>query len=312
MRMKSVILIGCGNIGFRHLQALVQLDTPIHLTIVEPNEQGWDRIRALLKDAGDTHQFDLQARLPDNATEFALAVVATSAMHRRGVIEDLLNHHKVDTMILEKVLFQRLEDFDAVGARLDQAGVSVFVNCGRRYFEGYRALRAELSPKGPIDLLVTGNVYGLGSNAVHFLDLAEFLNGAPLTKVDTTGLLEGAITAKRAGCIELFGTLTAQLANGARVTVDCRPMGPISVETQLSVGSEGVIVNEVARRVLHGTEDSAFAMKNVSEYPEIYSDALAGRSALVPYIDSCRQHKFFLSAVLDHLGLPDTADCAVS
>ena len=33
--IKSILLVGCGNIGSRHLQALVQLQTPVEIHIVE-------------------------------------------------------------------------------------------------------------------------------------------------------------------------------------------------------------------------------------------------------------------------------------
>ena len=34
---KKIILVGCGNVGSRHLQAIVKLRYPISIEIIEPN-----------------------------------------------------------------------------------------------------------------------------------------------------------------------------------------------------------------------------------------------------------------------------------
>lgn len=313
--MTSVLLIGCGNIGFRHLQALVQMTEAADITIVEPAIATHPRIAALIANQTGPHRMRLLTVLPDTATLFDLAVIATSANNRRAIIEGLLERHTVSVIILEKVLFQALADLDAVGTLLADKNVTAYVNCGRRYFPGYIALRDQFlhNRSGPLDLLVTGQAFGLASNAVHFIDLAEYLNTAALTALDGTGLLAGSVSAKRADCVEIFGTLTAQMDNGARLTVDCRADGPLGVTVRLSGEDVDIFINEPARQITQGGAPTPFASKNVSECTEIYADALRdGQCNLTPYADSVRQHRFFLSAVLDHLHLPQTSKCPVS
>lgn len=310
--MTSVLLIGCGNIGFRHLQAIEQMSAAAMITIVEPSVAAHPRIAALVAAHQGPHRFFLHEALPAIAQHFDLAVIATSANHRCSVVKGLLQVHSVGVMILEKVLFQYLADLDAIEGLLAAKGVQTYVNCGRRYFPSYVALRARFAAQQPVNLVFSGHEYGLASNAIHFIDVAEFLNGAAVTKVDASGLLAGAVPTKRADCVEVFGTLTAQLANGARLTMVCHAGGVLSIRNQLSSGPDKIDINQISRQMTEGDYSAAFVMKNVSECTEIYEEALAGTCRLTPYADSARQHQLFLRAILGHLGLPDTALCPIS
>ena len=66
--MTSVLLIGCGNIGFRHLQALVQMTEAADITIVEPAIATHPRIAALIANQTEPHRMRLLTVLPDTAT----------------------------------------------------------------------------------------------------------------------------------------------------------------------------------------------------------------------------------------------------
>ncbi len=312
--MKRVLLAGCGNIGFRHLQALCTVPDPIHITVVEPNSAVHERITGQFE-AGSVagHTFELSIVMPTGNEKFDLAVVATAAAQRRRIVEEILEHYDVSVMILEKILFQTVGDLDTVGRLLDESGVRAFVNCGRRTFDGYRNLRSRLSR--PISIEVRGQGLGLASNAVHFLDLLEFLNDDSLVAMDASGLDSGSFPGKRPGVVEVFGTITAQLANGARLSVESLDADPASIQVHLRSGSTLVSIDELTRTQVEDSRSSAFSSQNVSETTEIYVDALgAGHCSLTPYVDSVRQHRFFISEIRSHLELSnvDDAPCPVS
>lgn len=312
--MKSVLLIGCGNIGFRHLQALVQLPQAVEIMVVEPNLLAHPRIATLIAEHKGSHRIELRDSLPSMVAHFDLAVLATPANHRRIIVENLLSRYKIAVMILEKVLFQRLEDLDAVQTLLVAHGVKAYVNCGRRYFPGYVDLKRRFSvQQQPLDISVSGSSFNLASNAVHFIDLAEYLNGCGCVKLDGAGLQAGSCAAKHADCIEIFGNLTAYLVNGARLTIDCGADGPLAVAVELSGQSIAITIDEVARKITESEVTTDFLSKNVSECVEIYATVLqSGQCNLTPYADSIRQHRLYLSVVLAHLSLPQDAICPVS
>src|SRR5688500_4752859 len=113
--MLQIALIGAGQLGSRHLQALALLGRPARVTVVDPVESSLaaakERFEQVAKgdvEAVFTRSF---ANLPKHVDG---AVVATGADRRRKAIEDLLQQSTVGVALLEKVLFQRVEDYAAV------------------------------------------------------------------------------------------------------------------------------------------------------------------------------------------------------
>lgn len=315
--MHDILLVGCGNIGFRHLQALAGLDATVAggVTVIEPNADHHPRIAALLDalPAGRREASRLLPALPDEAGRFSLAIIATNAAERRSAYDAARARASFASIVFEKVLFPRLRDYDEVAADLGAQGLSAQVNCPRRAAPGYRAVRDRLAGRGPVHLDVAGTAYGLGSNAVHFLDLAEYLNRSALVSVDATGLQPGYEPSKRPGYVEIFGTLCASLANGAQVRLLCDRGAVPGVAVTLRSAEENLAIEEAkqsARRLPHGTPEP-FAMRHVSELTAAYADLLAGRGdGFSPFADSARQHRHLIPAVLRHLGLPVTPDTA--
>lgn len=311
--MRSVLLAGCGNIGFRHLQALTSMNGGAEIDVVEPNIELHDRIGqhvASIDDPGFV--VDLHTGLdPIARTQVDLAVVATTARHRRAVVEELLDRFDVGAIILEKVLFQTTTDLDAVAARLEDTKTPAWVNCARRTFDGYAELRRELTGDRPVDIVVDGRRLGLASNAVHFLDLAEYLNDARISEVTTDRLEPGSTASRRDGCVEIFGTLAGRLSNGADLTITSLDIEPVAVEVVLRAGDRTVRIDELARTIIEDGEQRQFAARNVSETPDVYEQVLTdGTCVLTPYADSARQHRALLSALRAHLGLADCDDVA--
>lgn len=316
--MKKILLIGCGNIGFRHLQALCVSDMAgeIDLTVIEPNADHHTRITDELART-PVGQSRLLGALPDSREQFDLAIIATNADVRRRVFDDLADKHDFAAIIFEKVLFQRIADLDAVAARLD--GVAAYVNCGRRGFPGYQMLRETLDGDVPVDYTVTGQHYALASNAIHFLDIAACLNASPLVSLDASGLDAAGAESKRAGYVEIFGTLRGQLANGAKVSLTCAPGETLSLDIKL-VGAD--LTGEVHEAAAKATiirdgvvEDLAFETRHVSGMPYLYETLLQGKGCLLPtYAESAAQHRLLLSAMNAHLHLPDSPDtlCPIS
>jgi predicted dehydrogenase len=312
----AVALVGCGNIGFRHLQALCDGAEPAHITVVEPNVAAHERIRDQFEVASASAKtFELLTEIPDVPQTFDLVVVATTTDTRRAAVDAVLGPHDVKALILEKVLFPRVGDLSDVGQQLSGQGATGFVNCGRRTFPGYVGLRDALADQQIDRISVRGNRFGLASNAVHFLDLAEYLTGAGITSVSAAGLDPGSVPSKRPGSVEVFGTLSAELSDGSHIDIDCRDEEPVSVEVSIEAGQQTVVVDETAATVTEGGVTRDFVWQTVSATTWIYDDALrTGSCSLTPYADSARQHRAYLNALRPHLGLSNEADdpCPIS
>lgn len=291
------------------------------IAVVEPNEDLHPRVRGFIAEveARCGHNFSLHKKLVTTPQEFDLSIIATNADARRKVFDDLSNHARSRVIIFEKVLFQTHKDIQEVGESLSRSGTRGFVNCGRRGFPGYQQLRTRWSGSGPLNLFVEGNDFGVASNAVHFLDLAEYLNDSVLVEVDSSHLEAGYVPSKRNGQIEVFGTIAARLSNGATVEIACRRLNdaPKLGVSIVGVAGPDLFVDESSRKLVdRGTAATErFEARHVSEMPHLYSEALrSGTTCLTDYDSSARQHRVFLNAMRLHLNLSNTTDdpCPIS
>ncbi|MCB5408445.1 hypothetical protein [Pseudogemmobacter faecipullorum] len=317
----SVVLMGCGNIGFRHLQALASMAIPVQIFIIEPVLALHPRIQALIgeESAKGRHRFALAASLAEAGVpaEVGLAVIATGSLHRRAAWEDLCAVTRPAAVIFEKVLFTTLRDLDEVGARLARQGIAGYVNCGRRGFADYHRLQARFASTGiPVDLAVAGSSYGLASNLVHFLDLAEFLNQAELVSLDFSGLEPATVSSKRGDYIEIFGRVEGRLSNGARFSAFCENREGLEIGVTLQPQGGAVLrLDERAGTLSEAGAVTPFGIRFVSGMPDLYEGLFQGRgSALTPYAASARQHRIYLNALRPWLGLSNATDdpCPVS
>jgi len=314
----TILVVGCGNIGRRHIEALAAAGRPMRVIGIEPGEGARAQAAALVAPFtnGSTVLADMDG-VPDVAD---LAIIATSAAHRRSAFEALLSRCTPKAVIFEKVLFTTRADLDAVGQMLAARAIPAFVNCGRRGFPAYDRLRDQLAGRRGLSMEVTGAGWNLGSNAIHFIDLAEHVLGDRTVALDETGLDPKPEPARIAGCVDLFGTLRGKLAGGGTIAItqERAPGEPVSI-TFFGDG-ESWRVEEGAKRLVHrnaaGEENvQVFEPLFVSGMPHLYTEILDGKGCrLTPYEQSAAQHALFLDAFRRHLDLSNSEDvpCPIS
>ena len=210
-RAPVVTLVGCGAIGSRHLQGLLARSAPSIIQVVEPASAAVARGKARADEVATVHRhavrwFDALA----NSEPPDLAIVATNAPERPAVLRRLLASG-CRRFVIEKMVCQSDATYSALVAEFKDVSARGWVHCPRRYYPCYRALSTLTRDMAAVRLRVrTGNM-GLGSVAIHFVDLLSYLAGQPLSTLDGTRLDPGVLSNKRGeDLLEFSGTLTGQ------------------------------------------------------------------------------------------------------
>lgn len=272
----DVAVVGAGQLGSRHLQALARLSRPARVWVSDPSPAALETAAARWKEAapGAGLSADFSGRLPQSLD---CAIVATDAAAREAAVSGLLKGRAVRYLILEKLLAQSPEGLRRLEALL--GGAKAWVNCPRRLWPAYRALKPAL----PLDLAVTGTGWGLASNAVHFLDLAAYYTGRADWTLDGSGLSREEEPSKRPGFVELHGSLSARCGEH-RVRLESVP-GPRRFT--VSVGGAAV------------SEDGAPKQSELTH--AVVEDLLArGDCGLAPFAESAALHAPFLETLRAH------------
>lgn len=304
----NLALIGAGELGSRHLQGLMRLTEDKQIYVLDPFRASVERAVARASEVGDTACITAGTDSSILPAELDVAILAMNADHRLSALRLLTSCTKVKHIVLEKVLFQRLADFDEAAELIAASGATCHVNHPRRMATPYQELHRELRNAQKVDVHVTGGNWGLGCNALHLLDVIEFLSHSPVTEISFAGLDRVVQQAKRPGFVEFTGILTGRTAkgsfsltaiDGSESPLTTTVLTPTSQHTFHSVPGQ-----VVTRRAANGwaTETVPFRFPYQSELSGVLADELirTGHCALPEYGPSATLHRTFISGLLNY------------
>lgn len=221
---KHILLIALGGIGFRHFQALLECESEFDLHVMDVSPDAVERARSYAEKRKPNKKIDYHSSISElePATCFQIAIIATSSLPRRAVFEELIGRCAVRTVIFEKVLFPRIQDYQDVGALLKEHHISAYVNCLFRTEKPYQQIREELRGARQLHAQVTGGGWGLACNCVHMLDLFAYFSSCAPDSVSCEALLEDRIyDSKRKGYIEFYGKLIGRVGENTTYLMEC-------------------------------------------------------------------------------------------
>lgn len=269
----AVLLIGLGNIGFRHLQGLEPLSKQIALDGMDASGAALDRARSQWAGyAGSMGRFAENLSGLDGDAQ--VVILATPADGRESLIEMILTDRKVGAMVIEKVAFNARGSFTRMASRLEADGVLGVVNCPRRLWPRYRALAERIRLTGtPVRMTVRGSNIGLACNGVHFIDLLQMLAGEAEVRL-TDSRISDPFPAKRKGYYEVFGSSSYGTPSGSSLTLVVEADAPKQTEIQLEFGDTTLTIVE-ATGVMSDERDEIIDVVRAVYQSELTAEVVA-------------------------------------
>ena len=215
-----IAVIGAGQLGSRHLQSLAMLDRNVQVWAIDPDphsrqtaQHRWDEASGAAERRSALRAASSLAALPKIID---LAIVSTTADVRPEVVSKLASSRVVRFWVLEKPLAQSPAGLHWLEvSTADSEGA--WVNTPFRTFALFRHLRDRLLGNGQLTVHVEGPSWGLLSNAIHYLDVVQFLTGETLTSVSTQHVSRDWYEQKRRGFWDADGLLAARYSGGTTV-----------------------------------------------------------------------------------------------
>ncbi len=313
--MTHIAIIGAGQLGSRHLQGLARINRAIQISVFDPDPSSLETAKSRYREIptnGLIQSISFSESLITLNNDVDVAIVATHADVRRKVVEELLEQVRVRFLVLEKVAFQSVEDFQAVINLLEENGTRAWVNCTRRMFPFYKALKLELQPGENVYMYVDGGNWGLASNSIHMLDLFAFLTGKTQLSLDTSGLDNKVYKSKRNGFIELGGTVSATTSREDCLTLIDEKESNRKDLLEISSANHRYTIFELEGKVVARHKDSKwaewdqpFVMPYQSELTHLVIHRIldSGECDLTPLYESFALHIPMLEAFTNHLQL---------
>jgi predicted dehydrogenase len=316
-----VAVIGAGRLGSRHLQALAALRADAAIHVIDPSQAALETAADLFQRAGDAgrrHHVSYGPDIDRLPAEIDVAIVATTADVRRPVIEALVRRSRVRYLVLEKFLFQALDDYERVAELLEAQSIEAWVNCPRRMYRDYHRIRAAV--RGTLGLRLEGIAWGLAGNTIHPLDLMAFLCGSTAYEIVESVLSKDVVPAPRSGFVEITGSLRAVFDGRHSVEVISRPHGEMPIRITIDDDARTYNVDEPGHRLTTAEKadgrvvsETCFAVPLQSELTNLVVDELIddGRCVLTPFAESVALHLPLLDSLRRHfneIGRPEWAE----
>lgn len=302
----KVAVLGVGALGKRHLSSILESKLPMEVYCYDVNVNALDSFSWV-----DTYQnknlvfVDTMNKMPK---EIDVAVFAMTSIGRRQAFDELVGTSNVKNIVFEKVLFQKLEDYEHVQMVLLKKNIKAWVNCARRQMDGYQSLKKELESEQYMEIHIFGGEWGLACNSIHFLDLIEFLSGADNTTVNNVFFDDKIVESKRNGFKEVYGVILGESGKCKTFSITCTADSVVPVNIEI-VTEHGKYMIEESKQRIHRSMGGAdwkessepFLIPYQSQMTKfVIEDILLHQtSRLTSFRDSKRLHLQMVSYLID-------------
>lgn len=305
----TVVIIGAGQLGSRHLQGLKTVELDLRIEIVDPNEESLS-ISQERYNSVDSNSFNKELfcynSIDKLSSEIDLAIIATSAGPRFSITEELLKKKNIKNILFEKVLFQKVEDYNKTSLLLEKHNINAWVNCPRRTYKIYKDIKKELSESNNITFCVSGGDWGLGCNSIHFIDCFQFICQANNYSIDMSGLDNSSYLSKRKGYNEFSGVISGKSDKGDIISLISlkNSTAPLIITIQ---DSQKTFIIDEQKGCLIKKENGEWISQNIKIPFQsqltgfITQEILINQvSSLVSYSESQKLHLAFIEPLIKH------------
>jgi predicted dehydrogenase len=316
-KTKKIAIIGAGQLGSRHLQALSKLKKETDLFIIDPFLQSLDTAKARYQEMPFNpaiKAINFYQSINEVPSEIDYCVISTTADVRFSVLNTLLNQSKVQYMLLEKVLFQVISEYHSAQEILNRKKVKAWVNCTRRVFEVYTKIKCFFSNDVIKHVDLYGGDWGLGCNGIHEIDVIAFLAGKGKYIIDASRLDKSYKQSKRPRFIEFTGSISGHFDGGPTFNISSIANSSATDIMVIHGENKACLINERQGIVLFNNPISGLEWKSESfKIPYTSESGLliaeevleTGTCKLPTYEESMQLHIPFILALKQHYSALD-------
>ena len=310
--MLNIAILGCGQIGSRHLQSLAMLEESAVIDLVDSSAESIEiskkRFSEVLTKSAKS-RLRLEVRDLDNLRKnYDFAIIASGSDVRAGLTRKLLLNTKVNTILFEKFLFKQKSDYEDIAALLKSSGTLAWVNqwVGASYAFKRMQQWLQQGRLKPIDVTLNGKDWGLACNAVHFIDLFDRMNNLGSIELVSCNLSDKPVPSKRQGYFEVTGELVYKSTSGGKLVLNSKAeetdgliqIGLQSAEREVKVIlSRGEIIAEYHSNGNVRNESYALPMQSSVTARLIQEIQITGACALPSYSRSSYHHLLLFSCL---------------
>ena len=208
MIKKNILLVGCGKIGFRHIELLVDEKTIGKIYIYDKSKLN---SKLLLNKLNNNKKIFVLKNLNQKLESIFLSIIATHSYRRLVLIDKIIKSYKPEIILAEKIIETKIDLINLYQKKFLKK--KIYVNCSNRMRSIFLKIIKKYKKK-KIKVNVSGGNWNLLSNSIHFIDLVSFMTDENVFKmmINQNSYL---ISSKHKNFNELIGEITIKFDKGS-------------------------------------------------------------------------------------------------
>lgn len=281
----NILIVGFGNIGYRHFQGLCLVNTKIIITVFDINKNTFKKIDSLL--ISKNIKIIKITKAPKKQ-KYDLVISATTNAKRYVVMKNLISNNAIRFIILEKLAFKSpAQYFNFYNLLSKKKSMQCFINYNRNMMKSYIDLKKKIENKLINHISVSGYHWNLASNSMHFINLFIFLFEKKDFSFNEHKLYKKSYISKRKGFSELKGKIIFQL-NDIKIVLEDSLKNKNRLISFRSI-NEKIVIDESNQKIIYQdlkknkSTEKKFKIDLVSQQSnEILSQIMNKKPILLP------------------------------
>ncbi len=309
---KWILIVGCGQIGSRHLQAVSGMQEVASIDVVDCNDSslklGQKRLSEVAsKNPAITYRW-LEG-LESSLKGADLCIVATSALGRVKLVREIFDLTGIKHFIIEKLAAQSTQEYQELLDFARRNHLNIWVNCPTRAYEVHQYIKSKLNPAEPLIFSEIGGNHGLVCNGIHYADLFLFYDQSDRIQsaaADIDPILHPSKRGK--DFFDLSGSLCGFTGKGSKFILSYAANHALPDVVTITTSHARFIVDVIGALAFESINDSPWqkipieSKINVSDTTQIFChDIFRHNSCALPTLEECwPAHRYILTETLPH------------
>ncbi len=307
----NILIAGCGNIGFRHLESILGMKQNKTIYIVDQSKESLTRCQNLTSKIttlnNKVNYFNSFDEIKTKMT-IDVAIIASGASSRADIIKKLFLKTEPTHLILEKLLFTKISDFDFFSTFFKSYKTKVWVN---QWLDDEVRFLSNLLPENEnFNLNISGSQWGLCCNSVHFIEWFHAISSRKNIKLEKHNFIN-LVESKRPGFFEIIGNIELSSDNKNKLVLNSdggdNPEQSINIDiTSPSIKISCVWVDDNLNGYYKINNEAKSFFKEKIKYQsqrtyKVINDLIYDDKCKLPsYEISCEHHMLFYPIFYDY------------
>ena len=208
---KTILLVGCGQIGFRHLQASLNTKQIKNIDILEKVDISNDVSLLIRSSKKNIQYFKNFNKLKKN---YDLLIFSTTSKYTYPIFKKLSKKISFKKVLFEKITFSKIDHYKKTNKILLDKNIKAWVDCSSRYQKFFNFIKRKISNKLKMTMISESLNDNFISNFVHLHDIFNFIINTTVSKVITLKV-DSIFNSKRKGYYDIEGEALIRSNNGS-------------------------------------------------------------------------------------------------